>query len=757
MSESETLDVGINTTLPDDLLYPGAPLTVHESLVSIFALAQSEKLSGSCLVRVMKLIELHCPKPNNCTFSLFKLFHQFEHVNTPLESYFHCSKCLKERNGPKDVCNGCAQLGSSVNQIIVPSLLDQLIGMYERSGFLKSIQYKYQRNKLHAENLEDIFDGTVYKNLEEIGFFLDSSNISLMWNTDGVCLYDSSTLQLWPLYLVINELPPEERFKRENLVLAAVYIGESKPHPNVFLKHVYENVQKINEGFIVKVADKPEPITVKAVIICGTCDSPAKAMMFNQKMFNGFYSCPKCLAKGEKSENTDDVMVHPYEENAPLRTDANYEEDATHAALANLNAPKTSRIASNGIKGPSYLYKMLTSMIDSTSVDEMHCVDLGLMKQLQELWFLKKYKNEAFSLYKVRHVVSHNLMKIKPPHFVKRLPRSLKQLANFKAYEFLLLLFYYLLPVLKSSMKQLYFHNFKLLVAGVSLLNQSSISIADIQKSKSLLTQFVKDFEELYGLRHMSFNIHLLLHLPGVVETLGPAFFSSCYGFEGLNGQLRNLVHGSRYAGSQLSSNIPLFMKLPEMVNDLKPGLAKDFCRTVTKKWKRVSIIELMFENSYSVGRYSRITLVPEWMSNTLNNQLYKNVFSFHHIKTNGILISSENYRRSTCNCSYFVLYHASNNYQHGSVKTFVKVTQCSCSEKCLCVGKFFALIARYQCCNAFETTNPPHSIPHIQQCEKTEIIDCVEVCCVKTVCFYVKVDDCMYLGEPLNKMHMYN
>lgn len=381
--------MGITTALPDEPLYAGAPITVHESLVSIFSLAQSEQLSGSGLVKVMRLVELHCPKPNNCTVSLYKLFHQFENVNTPLKSYYHCSKCLKERVSSKDICDNCAALGPTVNQVIVLDCVDQATHLYERHGFLEAIQHRFKRVKLLPNNLEDIYDGTVYRKQIETGILLEPNNISLMWNTDGVCLYDSSTLQLWPLYLVINGLAPEMRFKTENLILAAVYIGEKKPNPNVFLKHVYSNVQKLSEGFIVKPADSTKPMTVKAIIICGTCDSPAKAMMFNQKMFNGFYSCPKCLAQGEKSENSDDVMVYPYEENIHLRTNANYEEDATHAALSNFNVPKTSRIASNGIKGPSYLYKMVTSMIESTSIDQMYSLNL-------ELAFLKSTESKIF-------------------------------------------------------------------------------------------------------------------------------------------------------------------------------------------------------------------------------------------------------------------------------------------------------------------------------------------------------------------------
>lgn len=72
-------------------------------------------------------------------------------------------------------------------------------------------------------------------------------------------------------------------------------------------------------------------------------------------------------------------------------------------------------------------------------------------------------------MYKVKNVVNSRLLAVLPPNFVKKLPRSLEQKALFKAYELMLLLNYYLLPILEGTMKQIYFHNFKLLVAGVGV------------------------------------------------------------------------------------------------------------------------------------------------------------------------------------------------------------------------------------------------------------------------------------------------
>ncbi|KAE8738853.1 hypothetical protein FOCC_FOCC015657 [Frankliniella occidentalis] len=759
-SDTETtghdVDGGIIPPQQEDPLYLGAPITVEESVLSIFSFIQSENLSGAGAAKLLKLVELHCPKPNHCVSSLYNLFHQFEHVKTPLQSYFYCNQCLKVRTSLTDICDECKLLKPSVDQVVVLSLVEQLTQLYARSEFIEDIQYRFKRVKMNPNNLEDIFDGSVYKKAMQ-DLSSEKYNISFMWNTDGVCLYDSSKLQLWPLYLVINELPPEKRFKRENLILVAVYIGESKPNVNVYLKHVYPLVDQLREGISVSVAGEEDPVVVKCCIICGTCDSPAKAMMFNMKLFNGFFSCPMCLSKGEKSERSDDVFVHPYEEDAILRTDESYEEDAILSCVSNINVAKSARIASHGVKGPSYLYLMVPQMICSTSVDTMHFLYLGIMRQLLQLWFDKSHKDEEYSLYKIVKVVSTLLVSIRPPHFVKRLPRSLQNSANYKAFELLMLLYYYLLPVLQGQMKQIYFHNFKLLIAGVSLLNKQSVSFADIEEAEVLVKQFVKDFQELFGFRNMSFNVHLILHLPSTVKALGPACLTTCFRFEDLNGKLRNMIHGSRYAGSQLSSNLFSFLNLPKVVHDLKSENVKKFCTNVHKNWKRVRIIELIFEKCYSVGRYCKVENIAPWLDELLMHTNYESLFSFHRIKLRGILITSENYHKSKCSISHYVQYCTNGINKYGSIRGFVKITKCTCTEKCSCPGQYFAIVTQYSNENCFTTANPPHSIQHIQKCAKTETIEAVPISSISNVCICIKIDESLYLCTPLNEMEMYN
>lgn len=74
--------------------------------------------------------------------------------------------------------------------------------------------------------LYDICDGALYKTLlesEDGDAFKRKEAMTFLLNTDGASLCKSSKLTLWPVYLVINELPINIRFSPENVILAGIY------------------------------------------------------------------------------------------------------------------------------------------------------------------------------------------------------------------------------------------------------------------------------------------------------------------------------------------------------------------------------------------------------------------------------------------------------------------------------------------------------------------------------------------------------
>lgn len=84
----------------------------------------------------------------------------------------------------------------------------------------KDLNYKKDRKKKIRNNLEDVFDGNLYKKNFKGCHFIGTKqedksremHVSLQLNTDGVSIFRSSSYSVWPLYLIINELHPKLRF-----------------------------------------------------------------------------------------------------------------------------------------------------------------------------------------------------------------------------------------------------------------------------------------------------------------------------------------------------------------------------------------------------------------------------------------------------------------------------------------------------------------------------------------------------------------
>ncbi|CAF5124208.1 unnamed protein product, partial [Rotaria sp. Silwood1] len=78
-----------------------------------------------------------------------------------------------------------------------------------------------------------------------------------------------------------------------------------------------------------------------------------------------------------------------------------------------------------------------------------------------------------------------------------------------------------------------YRRHFALLLAAVNIASKDIIDNYDIILVKELLHQYVKDWQKIFGLRHMSSNIHSLLHIHESIQFLGPLYMYSAFNFEG--------------------------------------------------------------------------------------------------------------------------------------------------------------------------------------------------------------------------------
>lgn len=63
----------------------------------------------------------------------------------------------------------------------------------------------------------------------------------------------------------------------------------------------------------------------------------------------------------------------------------------------------------------------------------------------------------------------------------------------------------------------------------------------------------------------MTYNVHQLLHLQECVRDLGPLWTQDCFFFEDLNGDLREMFHGTQSIDNQIIQLVSVMQKLPEM------------------------------------------------------------------------------------------------------------------------------------------------------------------------------------------------
>ena len=196
--------------------------------------------------------------------------------------HFYCTLCFSKLESR--FCERCNE-GGQVSFILEIPIIKQLTSMLKRKGFKEALNYRFTRHKINENHYEDIYDGYVYKSLPD-DFTNNQNNITFAWNTDGLPLFKSSKISIWPLYLMINELPYNMRIKEENTLLAGLWFGPTKPQANLFVSTFENDFEELFRGVNFMISGEETSITVRGMVISGTCDLPAKALFLNIQQYN---------------------------------------------------------------------------------------------------------------------------------------------------------------------------------------------------------------------------------------------------------------------------------------------------------------------------------------------------------------------------------------------------------------------------------------------------------------------------------------
>ena len=481
--------------------------------------------------------------PETFLESKFLFYKKFLDITEDMQKHYYCENCEN-------------YLGLMTGIDII-GLCDHCEVQYSKEKIQKSSSYFYYipikpqieqllQDTTVANSIGSAFGvmtGELYKKTTRT---LENDDLTLLWNTDGVPVFSSSNTSFWPLQCVLNELP--HKLQRENVILAGLWFGQGKPRLSTFLKPFVDEcnsltVTWLKDGIIVT-------STIK-VILC-TADAVARPLLKNTNQFNGRFGCDWCYNEGlQVKKGLGTIRVYPY--NGPDHPSARVKTSELHLRDA-MQAHASGNIC-NGVKGVTILLNMppCFDIIEGFVPDFMHSVLLGVTRQFTGLWLDASHHDKPWHLQKdQQQLVDDFILAQKSPTELARCPRSLIHRKFWKASEWRSFLLIYSPIVLKDVLPVKYFNHWMLLVISLHLLCQDVVSPENMSTAEVSLHKFVILVENLYGIEHVSYNVHQMIHLANAVKQWGPLWSSSAFLFENNNGNLLKLFHGTKHVSQQV-------------------------------------------------------------------------------------------------------------------------------------------------------------------------------------------------------------
>lgn len=192
----------------------------------------------------------------------------------------------------------------------------------------------------------------------------------------------------------------------------------------------------------------------------------------------------------------------------------------------------------------------------SYGLDYMHTVCLGNVKHLISLWQSDKrtFFNNKESISNINGILKNS----RGPRLFTRPLNNLWEGLEWKASQCKNFLLFKGPAALEGNLKTEYYNNFIKLSQAIFIFLKESITQEEFKIGSKLIFEFLFEFQHLYGVKNMRFNVHLLTHLPLSCLYNGPLWCNSLYSFESKNRFLNLLINGTNNIIQEAASKISI-------------------------------------------------------------------------------------------------------------------------------------------------------------------------------------------------------
>ena len=215
-------------------------------------------------------------------------------------------------------------------------IIPRLIALFLDKTTAAKMQYRDEYCKTRDnENVTDVFDGTLYRELcerevTENGkthahrYFSDHRDIALGLSLDGFAPFKRRSNSAWPVILFNYNLPPDLRTHLDHILCYGIIPGPKSPKDvDSFLIPLYDELAQLSEGVDGALDLSVEEFFVlRAYLILLFGDMPAISKLLMMKGHNGHCPCRYCEIRGVRApgEKVNYFPLHREEETHTLHS-----------------------------------------------------------------------------------------------------------------------------------------------------------------------------------------------------------------------------------------------------------------------------------------------------------------------------------------------------------------------------------------------------------------------------------------------------
>lgn len=327
-----------------------------------------------------------------------------------------------------------------------------------------------------------------------------------------------------------------------------------------------------------------------------------------------------------------------------------------------------------------------------------------------------------------------------PPTSTGRLPTEISKRASWKGSAWRNFLLFYALPCLEGYLAEPYLTHFSLLVSAVYKLSKSQITRMEVEEAYVQLKKFVSEYEGLYGLENMLYNVHLHNHLAESVHNFGPLWNFSLFPFESANGHLAKLANGTVACVNQICSKYLMCRAVMKIVKnlDIQKVVAR-FCECLpqTKRAKEyaaagdnvVLVKDKWFEHTISYNE-------EESIHNLLGIRLqsHSSIIGYFKLIINNVKFQGTSYEKPKKTNDCVISFSDNINCEYGIIDKFYYI-----NERIVVIVKVIELVL-------FDDDQSDlwfvFTAKHIRPCIITNKVTAIEAKSIKTKCFLILVKE---------------